>query len=63
MAKLPDSIFPRHSNDYRIQFLDPEIPRPDDDADALCDRVHRRMAQELKQLDAGTIWEIKSPEP
>ena len=61
MAKLPDSIFPRHSNDYRIQFLDPEIPRPDDDADALCDRVHRRMAQELKQLDAGTIWEIKSP--
>jgi len=32
-------------------------------ADALCDRVHRRMAQKLKQLDAGTIWEIKSPEP
>ena len=63
MAKLPGSIFPRRQNDYRIRFLDPEMPRPDDDADALCDRVHRRMAQELKQLDAGTIWEIKSPEP
>ena len=63
MAKLPGSIFPRRRNDYRIRFLDPEIPRPDDDADALCDRVHRRMARELKQLDAGTIWENKSPEP
>ena len=63
MAKLPGSIFPRHHNDYRIRFLDPEIPRHDDDATALCDRVHRRMAQELKQLDAGTIWKNKSPEP
>jgi 1-acyl-sn-glycerol-3-phosphate acyltransferase len=63
MAKLPGSIFPRRPNDYRIRFLDPEIPRLNDDADALCDRVHRRMAQELKPLDAGTIWEIKSPEP
>jgi len=61
MAKVPGSIFPRHRNDYRIRFLDPEMPRPDDDADSLCDRVHRRMAQELKQLDAGTIWEIKPP--
>ena len=63
MAKLPGSIFPRHRNDYRIRFLAPEIPGRDDDAAALCDRVHRRMARELKQLDAGTIWEIKSPQP
>ena len=35
MAKLPGSIFPRRRNDYRIRFLDPEIPRADDDADAL----------------------------
>jgi len=57
MAKVPGSIFPRGRNDYRIRFLDPETPRPDDDAAALCDRVHRRMAQELKILDAGTVWE------
>ncbi|MGA2242169.1 MAG: lysophospholipid acyltransferase family protein [Verrucomicrobiota bacterium] len=59
MAKLPGSIFPRRQNDYRIRFLDPEIPHPDDDADALCDRVHRRMAQELNTLDAGTVWETR----
>jgi 1-acyl-sn-glycerol-3-phosphate acyltransferase len=62
MAKLPDSIFPRCRNDYRIRFLDPELPRADDDAGSLCERVHRRMARELKQLDTGTIWEIK-PNP
>ena len=61
MAKLPGSIFPRGRNDYRIRFLDPELPGADDDADSLCERVHRRMAQELKLLDAGTIWEIKPP--
>jgi hypothetical protein len=57
MAKVPGSIFPRGRNDYRIRFLDPETPRPDDDPVAFCDRVHRRMAQELKLLDAGTVWE------
>jgi 1-acyl-sn-glycerol-3-phosphate acyltransferase len=61
MAKLPGSILPPGRNDYRIRFLDPEQPRADDDADALCDRVHRRLARELKQLDAGTVWEIKAP--
>jgi hypothetical protein len=59
MANVPGSIFPRRRNVYRIRFLDPETPRPDDVADALCDRVYRRMAQELKQLDAGTSWEIE----
>lgn len=57
MAKVPGSIFPRRRNVFRIRFLDPETPRPDDDATALCDRVHRRMARELKQLDAGTRWD------
>jgi len=61
MAKLPGSIFPRGRNDYRIRFLDLEKPCSDDDANSLCDRVHRRMAQELKRLDTGTIWEIKPP--
>lgn len=60
MAKLPGSIFPRCRFDYRIRFLAPEMPGSDTDADALCDRVHQRMAQELKRLDAGTVWEIPS---
>ena len=57
MAKVPGSIFPQGQNEFRIRFLDRECPRPDDDAISLCDRVHRRMAQELKILDAGTVWE------
>lgn len=58
LCRLPGSIFPRGRLEYRIRFLDPEQPRPDDDTDALCDRVYRRMASELKVLDAGTFWEI-----
>ena len=60
MAKVPGSIFPRARNEYRIRFLDPEPVRADDDASDLCDRVHRRMAQELRTLDAGTVWEVRS---
>lgn len=57
MAKIPGSVFPCRRNFYRIRFLDPEPVRPGDDARALSDRVHRRIAQELKTLDAGTVWE------
>lgn len=60
MAKLPGSIFPRRRNDYRIRFLEPEVPREGDDAASLCERVHRRMARELGELDTGTIWETKA---
>lgn len=63
MGKVPGSAFPRQKIFYRIRFLDPEPPRADEDAGRLCDRVHRRIAQELKQLDAGTSWEIKSTTP
>jgi 1-acyl-sn-glycerol-3-phosphate acyltransferase len=57
MGKAPGSIFPRQRNEYRIRFLDAEAPGPEDTAESLGDRVHRRMARELKTLDAGTVWE------
>lgn len=57
MAKVPASIFPRGRNEYRIRFLAPEKPLAEDTAACLSDRVHRRLAQELKTLDAGTVWE------
>lgn len=57
MAKVPGSIFPRYRNEYRIRFLDPEPAQPEDTPECLSDRVHRRIAQELKTLDAGTVWE------
>jgi 1-acyl-sn-glycerol-3-phosphate acyltransferase len=63
MGKVSGSVFPRRKNYYRIRFLDPEPPRADDDATSLSDRVHRRIAQELKLLDAGTAWENLSPKP
>jgi 1-acyl-sn-glycerol-3-phosphate acyltransferase len=57
MAKVPGSVFPRQRNDFHIRFLDAETWQPDDTAESLCDRVYRRMARELKTLDAGTVWE------
>ena len=57
MAKVSGSLFPRARNVYRIRLLDPEPVLPDDSADALADRVYRRMARELKELDKGTMWE------
>ncbi|MEI7730365.1 MAG: lysophospholipid acyltransferase family protein [Verrucomicrobiota bacterium] len=57
MGKVPGSLFPRRRNEFRIRFLDLETPQPDDDVDRLSERVHRRMARELKTLDAGTVWE------
>ena len=61
MAKLPGSIFPRGDNQYRIRFLDPVCPAPEDDADSMSDRVYRCMVGELKPLDTGTIWDIEQP--
>jgi 1-acyl-sn-glycerol-3-phosphate acyltransferase len=57
MARRSGSWFPRGRNRYRIRFLDPERPRPEDHPADLGERVRRRMAQELKPLDAGTVWE------
>ncbi len=57
MAKVPGSLFPRGRNEYRIRFLAPERAQPGETADHLGDRIHRRMAQELEHLDAGTCWE------
>ena len=57
MARVPGSVFPRRRVEYRIRFLDAETRLPEDTAKSLGDRVYRRMARELKMLDAGTVWE------
>lgn len=54
MAKELATFFPRKTVDYRIIFLEPERPREGDTAASLCDRIYRRMAGELRVLDAGT---------
>ena len=63
MGKAPGSAFPRRKIFCRVRFLHPELPRKDGAAARLCDRVHRRIALELKQLDAGASWGIKSATP
>jgi hypothetical protein len=57
MGKISGSIFPRRENFFRIRFLDAELPRPGENATQFSDRVRRRLAQELKALDADTSWE------
>jgi 1-acyl-sn-glycerol-3-phosphate acyltransferase len=61
MGKASGSIFPRGRNEFRIRFLDAERPQANDTAESLSDRVYRRMARELKTLDAGTTWERRTP--
>lgn len=58
MAKRPGSTFPREWVYYRIRFLEPLQVRAGEDADAVSERIHRRMAAELKELDKGTVWEV-----
>lgn len=56
MARIPGSMFPRRPLVYRIRFLEPETAEPGETAEGLCDRVRRRMARELRELDRGTVW-------
>lgn len=61
MGRIPGSFFPPARNVYRVRFLDPEQPSPEDDPRDLGDRIRRRMARELKDLDVGTVWDIARP--
>jgi len=56
MARIPGSMFPRRPLVYRIRFLEPETAEPGETAEGLCDRIRRRMARELRDLDRGTVW-------
>jgi 1-acyl-sn-glycerol-3-phosphate acyltransferase len=61
LSPLPGSIFPRERVVFRIRFLAPDEFRPEDTPQSVSDRIHRRIAEELKRLDAGTVWEQKPP--
>jgi len=62
LTRAPGSLFPRGHNVCRIRFLEPELIRLGDTPIALSDRVRRRMAAELRELDRGTVWETHTSE-
>ena len=57
LRSLDDTI---RTVEYSVRFLAPEMPDAGDDPASLCDRIHGRMARELKKLDAGTVWETSA---
>jgi 1-acyl-sn-glycerol-3-phosphate acyltransferase len=58
MAKRPGSIFPKKKLSYTIGFLAPVYPEKNEAPADFAFRVRALMAQHLKILDKGTIWEM-----
>ena len=57
MAKLPGSIFPKNKLHYTIRCLEPHYPVNEERPASFAARLRARMAEELKILDRGTVWE------
>jgi 1-acyl-sn-glycerol-3-phosphate acyltransferase len=57
MAKLPGSIFPKNKLHYTVRCLEPHYPIDKEKPASFAARLHARMAEELKMLDRGTVWE------
>ena len=57
MGRIAGSYFPVAPNVFRVRFLEIDRPGPNEDPDEWSDRIRRRMARELRELDAGTYWE------
>ncbi len=59
MAKRPGSIFPPRTINFTIRFLEPERLREKETLVSLVERVERAIAAQLRELDKGTVWEVK----
>jgi 1-acyl-sn-glycerol-3-phosphate acyltransferase len=57
MAKRPGSIFPRTTFAVTVRFLPPERMQKDERPAEFADRLRLIIQNELKTLDAGTVWE------
>lgn len=58
MSKDPGSIFPKKKLSYTVRCLGPMYRENDEQAEDFAFRVRARMAEALKDLDKGTIWEV-----
>jgi 1-acyl-sn-glycerol-3-phosphate acyltransferase len=59
MAKRPGSIFPPRTINFTLRFLEPVRLQEKETLSALVGRVERAIAAELRELDKGTVWEVK----
>jgi 1-acyl-sn-glycerol-3-phosphate acyltransferase len=59
MAKRPGSIFPPRTINFTLRFLEPVRPQEKDALAELVGRAERAIAAQLRELDAGTVWEEK----
>lgn len=60
MAKRPGSIFPPRTINFTMRFLEPVRLQEKETLVSLADRVERSIAAHLRELDKGTVWEVKS---
>ena len=63
MAKLPGSIFPKNKLHYTIRCLEAYYPVDEERPASFAARLRVRMAEELKILDKGTVWERSRDDP
>jgi hypothetical protein len=57
MAKRPGSIFPPRTINFTLRFLEPLRPLAKEALADLVGRAERVIAAQLRELDAGTVWE------
>lgn len=60
MAKIPGSLVPPFRMKFTIRDLPPMFPEKDERASHFADRVRKRMMEEIRILDKGTVWD---PDP
>ncbi len=60
MAKRPGSIFPPRTINFTMRFLEPVRLQERETLASLVERVEREIAMHLRELDKGTVWEVKS---
>jgi 1-acyl-sn-glycerol-3-phosphate acyltransferase len=58
MAKRPGSIFPKKKLSFTLRFLGPLFPEKKESIVDFSYRVRSIMAEALKRLDKGTVWEV-----
>ena len=60
MAKRAGSIFPPRTINFTMRFLEPVRLQQNETLESLAGRVERAIGTQLRELDRGTVWEMKA---